>query len=149
MRPHVHNTNADICPDVSVMGQLLLFCQQSGIFATPLMNTSAPEEQPEVMFVIIIFLFHRYSRVLRGDLAAQRGANSGEGRCVGGNFLLHFTQHMLRVYIVSGAAFAPLPPRSLVAASVRCHHLRISLLDMDEADRCKRLRGKEKQAEIE
>lgn len=31
--------------------------------------------------------------------------------------------------------------RSLVAASVRCHYLRFSLLDMDEAERRKQLRG--------
>lgn len=102
-----HNTNADICPDVSVIGQLLLFHQQSGIFATQVMHTRASEQQLKVMFVVLFFFFsHRYSRVLRGDLAAERGANSGEGRrrarCVGGNFLPHFTQHMLRVYIVSG-----------------------------------------------
>lgn len=70
--------------------------------------------------------------MLRGDLAAEWGANSGEGRqragCVGGNFLLRFTRHMLNVYIVSGAAAS----RCFVAASVRCHYLQFSLFDIDE-----------------
>lgn len=42
------------------------------------------------VFIQIFFFFSRYSRVLRGDLATEQGANSCERRqqtgCVGGNF---------------------------------------------------------------
>lgn len=93
--------------------------------------------------------------MLRGDLAAEWGTNSGEGRqrarCVGGNFLLLATRHLLNVYIVSGAGSRRCLP---VPRGCQCE---LSLFDLDETwsrgvcdfrPLCKQL-GKEKQVEME
>lgn len=102
-----HNTKAD--PFHPTCPRTVNYCfstNKSGVF-----RTRYEHEGPTITVTSNVCnyscFFHRYSRVLRGDLAAEWGTNSGEGRrrarCVGGNFLLRATRHLLNVYIVSGS----------------------------------------------
>lgn len=97
------------------------------------------------MFVIIqvfFFFFHRYSRVLWGDLATKQGTNSCERRqqagCMGGNFTSsHYGTYVLCLHIIwchvlLCAVFNFLiEQEGDLTASARCHYLCLSLSYMD------------------